>query len=157
MSKSNSLANFEAFDFTFFITCYSRLMNMKNVKSKDSKLAKLFDLDMIILFGSHADNTATKRSDVDIAYAKDEALSFEEQLSLGSEISPLFGTEAVDVVHLNRTSPAFMYQIMKNSKLLFSKNQTLFPTYFSYAIKRLHENMFLYDMKLDRLRKAYKI
>ncbi len=132
-------------------------MNIESVKSKAVELARAYDLDMIVLFGSRADDTATKRSDVDIAYAKNEPLSFDDQLLIGSELAPFFGTEAVDVVHLNKTSPAFMYQIMKKAKILFSRNSMLFPNFFSYAIKKLHENMFLYDMKLDRLCKEYGV
>ena len=112
---------------------------------------------MIVLFGSRADGTATVESDVDIAYSRRGPLSFDEQLTLGSELAPLFGTESVDVVHLNRTSPVFMYEIMKNAKVLFSGNVLLFPNLFSYAIKRMRENMFLYDMKFERLRAEYGV
>jgi len=132
-------------------------MDIEKVKSKAAELAKKYNLDMVVLFGSRADNTPTKRSDVDIAYASKQPLSFEAELSLGNELAPLFGTEAVDVVYLNTTSPAFMYQIMKKAKLLFSKSSTFFPNFFSYAIKRLHENMFLYDMKFNRLCKEYGV
>ncbi len=132
-------------------------MNIDSIESKATELAHKYNLDMIVLFGSRADNTATSKSDVDIAYTKKESLSFEDQLSLGSELAPLFGTEAVDVVYLNRTSPVFMYQIMKKAKLLFSKSSMSFSNLFSYAIKRLHENMFLYDLKLDRLRAEYGV
>ncbi|HEY4478398.1 MAG TPA: nucleotidyltransferase domain-containing protein, partial [Candidatus Paceibacterota bacterium] len=127
--------------------------NIENIKSKATELAHIYNLDMIVLFGSRADNTANKYSDVDIAYIKDESLSFEDQISLGNAIAPLFGTEAVDVVYLNKTSPTFMYQIMKKAMILFSKNKVIFPNFYSYAIKRLHENMFLYDLKLNRLLK----
>lgn len=130
---------------------------MENVRLKANELAKMYNLDMIVLFGSQADNTASKSSDVDIAYTKHEPLSFDDELSLGNQLGLLFGTEAVDVVYLNKASPEFMYQIMKKAKLLFSKNSELFPNFFSYAIKRLHENMFLYEMKLDRLRKEYSV
>ena len=112
---------------------------------------------MVVLFGSRADGTSTKKSDVDIAYAKNEPLSFDDQLSIGAELAHFYGTEAADVVYLNKTSPAFMYQIMKKAKLLFSKSPLIFPNFFSYAVKRLRENMFLYDMKFDRLCKEYGV
>lgn len=127
-------------------------------KKKDiEEIAHRYDLDMVVLFGSRADGTATKKSDVDIAYVKSRPLSFDDQLSLGAALAPLFGTEAVDVVHLNNASPVFMFEIMKKAKLLFTRSTTLFPNLFSYAIKRLHENMFLYDMKFDRLCKEYSV
>ena len=43
---------------------------INKLKSKAAKLADKYGLDMILLFGSRADGTATKRSDVDIAYSK---------------------------------------------------------------------------------------
>jgi len=130
---------------------------INKLKSKAAKLADKYGLDMILLFGSRADGTATKRSDVDIAYSKKEPLSFDDQLSIGSELALVFGTEAADVVYLNKASPVFMYQIMKKARLLFSKSTSLFPNFFSYSIKRLHENMFLYDMKFDRLCQEYAV
>ncbi len=132
-------------------------MDIDSVKSKVAELASKYGLDTIILFGSRADNTATIKSDVDIAYTKKIPLSFEDQLTFGSELAPLFETEAVDVVYLNKTSPAFMYQIMKKAKLLFSNGVMVFPNLFSYAVKRLHENMFLYDLKYKRLCDEYGI
>src|SRR3989344_121279 len=100
-------------------------MNIENIKLKAAELARVHNLDMIVLFGSRADNTAGKTSDVDIAYGKSEPLSFDEQLSIGSELAPFFGTEAADVVHLNSASPSFMYQIMKKAIVLFSKDSTI--------------------------------
>ncbi|MFA6315670.1 MAG: nucleotidyltransferase domain-containing protein [Candidatus Paceibacterota bacterium] len=132
-------------------------MDINAVKSKATELAQKYDVDMIVLFGSRADNTATSKSDVDIAYVKDKPLSFNDQLVIGSELAVFFGTEAADVVYLNRASPAFMYQIMKKAQLLFSNNISIFPDFFSYAIKRLHENMFLYNLKFTRLRHEYSI
>ncbi|MBU6390607.1 nucleotidyltransferase domain-containing protein [Patescibacteria group bacterium] len=128
-----------------------------NVKSRAAELAREYGLDMIVLFGSRADGTASKKSDVDIAYAGSGPLSFDEQLSVGAELARFYGTEAADVVYLNRASPAFMYQIMKKAELLFSKDPLIFPTLFSYAVKRLHENMFLYDLKFDRLCREYGV
>jgi predicted nucleotidyltransferase len=133
------------------------MKDIGSIKLKATQISKKYGLDMIVLFGSQADGTATKKSDVDIAYAASEPLSFETQLSIGSELAPLFGTEAADVVHLNKTSPAFMYQIMKNAIPLSSSRPGIFQNFFSYAIKRLHENMFLYDLKFDRLAKEYGI
>lgn len=135
----------------------SKFIDTEHLMSKSAKLAEKYQIDMVVLFGSQADNTATSKSDVDIAYARNQALSFDDQLTLGSELAPLFGTEAVDVVYLNKTSPAFMYQIMKKSRLLFSRNIDIFPNFFSYSIKRLHENMFLYNLKFDRLCKEYAV
>ena len=136
---------------------YYEAMNIDIIKTKAAELAHKYDIDMIVLFGSRADGTATPRSDVDIAYSRKEPLSFDDQLSLGSELGPAFGTEAVDVVHINRTSPVFMFEIMKKAELLFSRNDMLFPNLFSYAIKRLHENMFLYDLKFERLCAEYGV
>lgn len=132
-------------------------MNMEALKGKATELSQKYDLDMIVLFGSRADDTATKKSDVDIAYARSEALSFEDELTLGRELGLFFGTEAVDVVYLKSASPAFMYQIMKKAKVLYSNNPMLFFNLFSYSIKRLRENMFLYDLKFARLCKEYGV
>ncbi len=52
--------------------------NIENIKSKATELAHIYNLDMIVLFGSRADNTANKYSDVDIAYIKDESLTIKK-------------------------------------------------------------------------------
>ncbi len=135
----------------------NKIADMQQLESKAAELAEKYHVDMIVLFGSRPDGTSTVKSDVDIAYTKNKALSFEDQLSLGSELAPLFGTEAVDVVYLNTASPAFMYQIMKKARLLFSRDPDSFPNLFSYSVKRLHENMPLYNLKFDRLCKEYGV
>lgn len=137
--------------------CYNSSMGIENIKFKIAELARTYDLDMVVLFGSRADNTEQEKSDVDIAYTRKEALSFDDELKLGNIIAPLFGACATDVVYLNKTSPVFMYEIMKKAKLLFSTNTFNFPNLFSYAVKRLHENMSLYNLKFDRLCKEYGV
>lgn len=132
-------------------------MDATKLEQKAKELALKHGVDMIVLFGSRADGTATKHSDVDIAYMKSEQLPFEDELSIGGELAALYGTEAVDVVYLNRTSPAFMFEIMKKAKLLYAKDEIIFPQMFSYAVKRLHENMFLYDLKYERLCAEYGV
>ncbi len=133
------------------------MADIEKIKEKSRELAGNYGINMIVLFGSRADGTARKKSDADIAYVRKEPLSFRDQLSLGAELAPLFGTEAVDVVHLNKTSPVFMYEIMKKAKVLFTDNVLTFPNFFSYSLKRLEENMFLYDLKFARLCKEYGV
>ncbi|MEN9524580.1 MAG: hypothetical protein RL536_649 [Candidatus Parcubacteria bacterium] len=130
--------------------------NQKN-KNAVTSLAQKYDLAMLVLFGSYADNTMTKHSDLDFAYSKQVPLSFDDELSLGAELGRLFKNENVDVVHLNKTSPVFMSEIMKKAVLLFARTPNIFPNAFSYAMKRMQENRFLYDLKLQRLREYYNL
>lgn len=94
-----------------------------------------FDLDRVravcssaavtvaILYGSRARGDAIARSDVDVAVGfQDDLTSAErtrQRLRLTSELSRVFGTDAVDVVPLSGMSPALRREVAEDGVLLY--------------------------------------
>lgn len=113
-------------------------------------VAKKYDLDFIVLFGSRANHTARPDSDFDIGYGRKERLDFDQEYLVGKDFISVFKTDLFDVVHLRNLSPVFMYHIMKDATLLYG-NRIKFYNLYSYAIKSMYENISLYQLKFDRL------
>lgn len=79
------------------------------------------------LFGSQALNSATDKSDIDIAVmlplSTNKEERFETRLKLMSEVSKIFKKDS-DVIILNDTrSLFFKYVIMKEGKIIYQENE----------------------------------
>lgn len=79
----------------------------------------------IIVFGSFAQGTTHKESDLDIAfYKKEQNLSSYEVFMIAQELADLLKME-VDLVDLQHASTVFQAQIFSTGKVIFSKDETL--------------------------------
>ena len=94
----------------------------KNQKLKIAKIAKKFQLKLIIIFGSFASGKNRKDSDLDIATLGLKVVSFNEQISLTNELSLIFNKN-IDLSVLNRANPLLLFQASKNSILLYGKRE----------------------------------
>ena len=85
------------------------------------------DLVAVYLFGSVAQNQAHALSDVDVAVLFPEELSakgmFAHTLEIGSVLEDALH-RSVDVVALNRASPALRFQVLKHGRLLLERDRT---------------------------------
>jgi len=94
------------------------------------KLIKMFkqdeDVIAVYLFGSYATGNIGPLSDVDIAvllYSKFPSESyFDKELYLLLKASDILRTDEVDLVILNRALFSFAYNILRENKLLFCRN-----------------------------------
>ncbi len=92
---------------------------MKNVLDD---LAKKYDLKVVIVFGSVANNRAKKDSDIDLAILSSSKLTLRKELELRYQLQNLFKRE-VDLVFLRDAGPLLLGQIAKEGKLLFGKKR----------------------------------
>jgi len=76
------------------------------------------------LFGSHAKNTQTPQSDIDIAVLLSETPKklLEYHLYLTNKLSKITGNE-IDLIILNTAPPLLKHQIIKHGKILYSQNK----------------------------------
>lgn len=84
-------------------------------------LAGRADLAAIYLFGSVAEGTAHASSDVDVAVLFRQGLTDEAMFARTIEIGVLLETalrRQVDVVALNRATPAICFQVLQHGQLL---------------------------------------
>ena len=80
-------------------------------------------VQLAYLFGSQATGCTHAESDVDIAVLLAASLTADERftvrLMLIGALSHLFGTDHVDVVVLNESSPLLAYEVLRNGVLLY--------------------------------------
>ena len=87
-------------------------------KLKIAKIAKKFQLKLIIIFGSFANGKFRKDSDLDIAVLGFKEVSFNEQIKLTNELSLIFNKN-IDLSVLNRANPLLLFQVSQNPVLLY--------------------------------------
>ncbi|GFP19023.1 uncharacterized protein HKBW3S42_01445 [Candidatus Hakubella thermalkaliphila] len=80
------------------------------------------------LFGSYATARENPLSDLDIAVLLDSRFPsssyLDKQIELLTYLSQIRGTDRVDVVILNRASPLLAHRILRDGRLLFSKDES---------------------------------
>ena len=75
-------------------------------------------LKAVYLFGSQKDGTATKESDVDIAYLSSYSLSAEEHWVLSQKLATLLSQD-VDLIDIKETNTIFRYQIISTAERIY--------------------------------------
>ena len=93
-------------------------------KAQDFLINKI-NPSFIIVFGSFANGTTHKESDIDLAFFKKEKnLSSYEVFMLAQELADILKID-VDLVDLNRASTVFQAQIFSTGKVIFSNDENL--------------------------------
>lgn len=133
-------------------------------KEKIAKIGKKFNLKLIIIYGSYAKGIYKKRSDLDIAILGKKSIDFKTELKIYSDLANLFGdseNRELDLVNLEKKDPLFLYQIAKNSQLLYG-NLTVYSEFKAFAFRNYFDSndIFQLERKLvlkyqDYLNKIY--
>lgn len=95
---------------------------IKSQKLKIAKIAKKFQLKLIIIFGSFANGKNRTGSDLDIAVLGFKEVSFNGQISLTNELSAVFNKN-IDLSVLNKANPLLLFQASKNPILLYGERE----------------------------------
>ena len=80
----------------------------------------LNQLQALYIFGSHSDGTATKKSDVDIAYLSKKTLSSLERWDISQRLASYLSLD-VDLIELSTTNTIFRYQILSTAERIYGK------------------------------------
>lgn len=125
---------------------------LKNLKPKIEKLAKKYNLSLVLLYGSHAKGEIRKDSDIDIAVLGTKPISTDDLIALSNDFTQIFEAYEIDVKSLHNTGPLFRYQVMQNSVLLYGRNYD-YLTFKSYAFRDYHDSKDLFRLKEVLIRK----
>lgn len=108
-------------------------MNSSLTRIADT-LAQHPELTLGIVFGSIADETATARSDLDIAVAGARALSPDEKLRLIDELA-LTSRRTIDLVDLHDLHGPLLARLLKSGRLVLRReNDDIYPRLILRAI-----------------------
>ena len=83
-------------------------------KKKIDETAKSYSLDLILLFGSRAEDESKyirEDSDFDIAYLSQKSLNLMDEAKIAGELAKIFKSSNIDVVNIKRANPLLMTQI----------------------------------------------
>jgi uncharacterized protein len=75
------------------------------------------------LVGSQARGSASERSDVDVAVLLRGGAGADERLRLVADLDEVTGAARVDVVVLNDAPPALGYRVLRDGRLLVSRDE----------------------------------
>lgn len=119
-------------------------------------IGEKFGLKLILLYGSYAKGTQTELSDLDIACLGKKPIDFETHIELYGELARVFGDieRDLDVQILDRKDPLFLYQVAKNSALLYGSTLD-YNEFRAYAFRAYHDSRDLRELQ-DRLMMRYQ-
>lgn len=125
-------------------------------KLKD--IARRYDLDLIVLFGSRAKERARDSSDVDLAVRARRRPWGDADWELGL-IGDLAGAVDVDseldVAFLNGADPLLLFEVARDGVLLFEAQPVGFAQFCSYAARRYEDNQRRRDRQRRYLETKY--
>ena len=84
----------------------------------DTLKQEIPELQALYLFGSQNDGSATKKSDVDIAYLTQQTLTSLERWDVSQKLASLLSLD-VDLIELSTTNTIFRYQILSTAERIY--------------------------------------
>jgi predicted nucleotidyltransferase len=97
------------------------------IKKELILISKKYDLKLLILFGSRANNSSNLNSDWDIAYMPSKNISINQDLRLYNDIAKLIQNEKVDLINIKNTKYLHVLKnIFLEGKLIYEKKLGLF-------------------------------
>lgn len=129
-----------------------RLKNIEsNIKERLPKLIEEFKQDeniaVFYLFGSYAKDEIKPLSDVDIAVLFKKNVSAKKywdfKLNLVSKAMPVLGTDEVDFVVLNEAPYELAYNILKEGRILFCRDEKWFLEFREKTVMSYLDTQFL--------------
>lgn len=87
------------------------------LRARLAALAPGSDLELVVLYGSHAKGCQHARSDVDVGIATDGAAELDAWYA---RLAPVFG-DPLDLVDLGRISPLLAFEIARSGRVLYER------------------------------------
>ena len=84
----------------------------------DTLSSQIPSLQAVYIFGSQSDDSATRESDIDIAYLSKTKLSDVERWNIAQKLASLLSTD-IDLVDIATTNTIFRYQIISKGTRVY--------------------------------------
>ena len=96
------------------------------------------------LCGSYAQDTETRRSDLDFAFLSDKKMSMMEETQLQASLSESLSFEDIDLVNLHRAPTRLQFNLVSTGKLIYERDQGYTDDYMEQLLKQYHAKMHMY-------------
>ena len=111
------------------------------------ELLSTTDALLVYLFGSLTEGTIG--NDVDLAILTEN----EPPYSFRDELITFLGTERLDIVDLNRASPAFCFDIIRSGQLLYAVDEEMQLQFELGVVRQYHDTAYLRQKQEEGLKK----
>ncbi len=99
-------------------------------------ICDLYGIEIIFLFGPHAKNRATTKSDIDIGVYLSKRISPAKIWELQCSFIDVYERCNIDLVVLNDASPLLLFDLLLNHKIIYMRDEYTFYNFSSWARKR---------------------
>jgi predicted nucleotidyltransferase len=111
------------------------------------ELLSATDVRLVYLFGSLAEGKTG--NDVDLAILTQNSPSY----SLRNALTAFLGTERLDIVDLNRASPAFCFEIIRSGQILYAADEEIQLQFELGVVRQYHDTAYLRQKQEEGLRR----
>lgn len=111
------------------------------------ELLSTTDVLLVYLFGSLAEGKAG--NDVDLAILTQNSPPY----SLRNVLTAFLGTERLDIVDLNRASPAFCFEIIRSGQILYAADEEIQLQFELGVVRQYHDTAYLRRKQEEGLRR----
>lgn len=114
-----------------------------------------YGIELIFLFGSHAKDRITTKSDLDIGVYLRRRISSQEIWGLQCALMDIYKRCDIDLIVLNDASPLLLFDLILNHKLIYMKDERVLHNFFSWSRKRYwqYQSHFKkYALQLEEIR-----
>ncbi|MDP2656704.1 MAG: nucleotidyltransferase domain-containing protein [bacterium] len=127
---------------------------MNHVKQKLtlSGIIKKYHLLIVVLFGSQAQGNTHKKSDIDIAFLSEKAITPLQEAKLCMDLQTIYSTAPVEVTNLVGVTPLLAYEISQG-KVLYQDFPTRFDYFQMQAFKRMVETKRLRQLQYQEVKR----
>jgi len=127
-------------------------------KKRIKKIGDKYNLKLILVHGSYAKEKQRIGSDLDIAILGKKPISWEVFSNIFSDLEDVFGNNKereLDLKTLENVDPLFLYQVMKNSVLLYGSSFDYWELK-TYAIRNYWDNMPIFKLEEILVNKYFR-
>ncbi len=90
-------------------------------KKSIGKIAKDYNLILLIYYGSFGTEHYNENSDIDIGYLSDKVLTTEEKENLYKDLMIYHMKGDIDLLDLKTSEPVIRFEAVKNLRILYEK------------------------------------
>ncbi|MTI59551.1 MAG: nucleotidyltransferase domain-containing protein [Firmicutes bacterium] len=123
--------------------------------SISEEIINKYGITLLIVFGSFAEGTTHKDSDLDLGYMSRDLLTKETELTLLEDLIKHYKNGDIDLVNLKKAVPPLKLEIASKGKLIYGTEED-FLKFQLYAAARYADTKFLRQKREGYLRERMK-